>query len=180
MKNTIIASVVGGIILFMWQFLSWTVLDLHRPMQNYTPKQAEILKYLDENLDEGNYFLPNVPAGTSNEEMEKATIAAEGKPWADIRFHKTMNMTENMGMNMARGFLIDVVAVFLLCYFLLKKATGLQTILVSCVAFGLISYLTTDYTFQIWYQTNTIPNLIDAVAGWGLVGVWLGWWNSRG
>jgi hypothetical protein len=179
MKNTIIASVVGGIILFMWQFLSWTVLDLHRPMQTYTPKQEEILKYLEENLDEGNYFLPTVPVGTSNEEMEKAMNASAGKPWADIRFHKAMGMQEKMTMNMLRGLLIDIVAVFLLCWFLLKNISGFQNTLVSCIAFGLIAYLTTDYTFQIWYETKTIPNLIDAIASWGLCGAWLGWWNSR-
>ncbi len=177
--KAIIASVVGGIILFMWQFLSWTILDLHRPMQMYTPKQEEILKYLNENLDEGNYFLPTVPEGTSMEENEKAMSTAAGKPWADIRFHKAMGMQADMTMNMVRGLLVDIVAVFLLCWFLLKNNSDFKTTLISCVVFGLIAYLTTDYTFQIWYETNSIPNLIDAIASWALCGVWLGWWNAR-
>jgi hypothetical protein len=179
MKKTIIASVVGGLLLFFWQFLSWTILELHRPMQAYTPKQEEILKYLNDNLDEGNYFLPTVPEGTSTEEMEKAMNASAGKPWADIRFHKAMDMQKNMTMNMVRGLLIDIVAVFLLCWFLINNQIGFSKILISCLAFGIISYLTTDYTFQIWYETNSIPNLIDALAGWGLCGVWLGWWLSK-
>ncbi|CAH0994603.1 hypothetical protein EMA8858_00713 [Emticicia aquatica] len=179
MKKVVIASIVGGLLLFIWQTLSWTVLELHSPMQSYTPKQDEILKFLNENLDEGNYFLPTVPAGTSMEESDKAMTAAAGKPWADIRFHKAMNMQQNMGMNMIRGFLIDIIAVFLLCWFLLKNTSDFKTTLLSCVALGLISYLTTDYTFQIWYETKTIPNLIDAIAGWGLCGIWLGWWLSR-
>lgn len=179
MTKAIIASVVGGIILFMWQFLSWTVLDLHRPMQMYTPKQEEILKFLGENLDEGNYFLPTVPEGTSSKETEKAMNASAGKPWADIRFHKAMGMQANMTMNMVRGLLVDIIAVFLLSWFLLKKGSDFKTTLIACVVFGLIAYLTTDYTFQIWYETNTIPNLIDAIASWGLCGVWLGWWNGR-
>ncbi len=179
MQKTIIAAVVGGIILFMWQFMSWTVLDLHRPMQTFTPKQEEILKYLSENLEEGNYFLPTVPEGTSNEEMEKAMATSAGKPWADIRFHKAMGMQDKMTMNMLRGLLIDIVAVYLLCWFLIKNASGLQNIMLSCLAFGIIAYLTTDYTFQIWYETKTIPNLIDAIVSWGLCGTWLGWWLSR-
>ena len=59
MKKTIIGTLVGGIILFMWQFLSWTALDLHRSAQNYSPKQDTILSYLSANLEkEGGYFLP--------------------------------------------------------------------------------------------------------------------------
>jgi hypothetical protein len=29
-----VASLVGGLIIFIWQFLSWTLLDLHRPRNN--------------------------------------------------------------------------------------------------------------------------------------------------
>ena len=118
MKKVIIASVIGGLILFVWQFLSWTILDLHRPMQNHTPKQQEILSFLGENLEEGNYLLPTLPVGTSWEEGEKQMKEAMGKPWAEIRYHKAMNT--NMGMNMARGFLVDMIVVFLLCWFLLS------------------------------------------------------------
>lgn len=179
MTKTIIASVVGGIILFVWQFLSWSILDLHRPMQMYTPKQEEILKYLGENLDEGNYFLPTVPKGTSSAETEKAMNEAAGKPWADIRYHKAMGMQADMTMNMVRGLLVDIISVFLLSWFLLKKGSDFKTTLIACVVFGLIAYLTTDYTFQIWYATDSIPNLIDAITSWSLCGAWLGWWNVR-
>ncbi len=179
MKKTIIASLVGGIILFFWQFLSWTMLDLHRPMQEFSPKQDEIIKYLSENLDEGNYFLPTVPVGASAEENEKMMNAYSGKPWAEVRFHKSFDMNTNMGMNIGRGLLVDIVAVFLLCWFLLKNASDFKTTLISCLAFGIIAYLTTDYTTQIWYETKSIPNLIDAIAGWGLCGAWLGWWLNR-
>ena len=46
MKKTIIASTVGGILLFMWQFLSWTAINLHSPSQQYSPKQDTILALL--------------------------------------------------------------------------------------------------------------------------------------
>lgn len=63
MKKTIIASLVGGIIIFFWQFLSNAALDLHRPAQQYTANQDSILNYLSTQLTEGKYFLPTVPAG---------------------------------------------------------------------------------------------------------------------
>lgn len=177
MKKTIIASVVGGLILFFWQFLSWTILDTHRPMQNYTAKQQEILDFLGQNLEEGNYYLPTLPKGASMEENEKLMNESMGKPWAEIRYHKAMNA--NMPLNMARGLLIDILVVFLFCSYLLKNSLDFKSTLISALVFGLISYFITDYTYQIWFETNTIPNLIDAIVGWTLVGSWLGWWLAR-
>ncbi len=45
-QKTIIGALVGGVILFIWQFLSWTMLNLHGESQKYTAKQNEILQYL--------------------------------------------------------------------------------------------------------------------------------------
>ncbi len=42
MKKTIIGAIVGGIIIFAWQFLSWGPLNLHEAQQQYTPKQDTI------------------------------------------------------------------------------------------------------------------------------------------
>ena len=62
MKKTIIGAIVGGLIIFIWQTLSWTVLDAHRASQDYTPKQDTIMAFLNGTLDkEGGYLLPNVP-----------------------------------------------------------------------------------------------------------------------
>ncbi len=33
MKKTIIAVIVGGLMLFAWQFLSWSMLNLHEAQQ---------------------------------------------------------------------------------------------------------------------------------------------------
>lgn len=177
MKKTIIASVVGGLILFFWQFLSWTILDTHRPMQNYTPKQQEILDFLGQNLEEGNYYLPTLPQDASMEENEKLMNESTGKPWAEIRYHKVMNA--NMSLNMIRGLLVDILVVFLFCSYLLKSSLDFKGTLLSALMFGFVSYLITDYTRQIWFETNTIPDLIDAIVGWAIVGAWLGWWLQR-
>ena len=46
MTKAIIGSIVGGIILFFWQFLSHTILNLHKGAEQYTPKQDSIMAYL--------------------------------------------------------------------------------------------------------------------------------------
>lgn len=178
MKKLIIAALVGGLILFIYQFLSWGLLNLHRDMQSYTPNQEEVLNYLNDNLEEGFYFLPTVPEGASMEEEQAAMDAAIGKPWAQVYMHKSMTMS--MGANMARGFVVDFLAIMLLSWILLKiPNASFSTILLSCIGIGFISYLTDTYTRSIWYEFPTMMNLIDALISFGAVGVWLGYWLRR-
>jgi len=177
--KSIIAILVGGVLLFVWQFLSWTMLNIHGGNQKYTAKQNEIIQFLDQNLEgEGSYFLPNFPPGTSPEEQQAKMEASKGQPWATIAFHKTMDM--NMGLNMVRGLLINFVAIALLLWVLMQFANrGFKEFFIASLFTGLISYFTGSYTFSIWYETNSMPDLIDAIASWSLVGLWLGYFMKQ-
>ncbi len=180
MKKTIIGSLVGGVILFMWQFLSWTALDLHRPAQEYTPKQDSILNFLSANLEkEGGYYLPTAPKGTSFEDMEKITNSSIGKPWAIIQYHA--NMTYNMGTSMARALAVNILLAWLVCWILGKFAhNNFTKTFTACLFVGCIVYLNSAYTSHVWYHLFDIRAfLLDAIAMWGLTGIWLGWWLNR-
>src|SRR5437868_11130283 len=121
MKRIIIGAIVGGIIIFICQTLSWTILDLHRPANQYTAKQDEIMNFLNGQFTEdGSYFLPTYPAGASDEVMEQHMKMAEGKPWAVIAYHKKLEM--NMGMNIFRGLIVDIFMAGLFCWILSRFA----------------------------------------------------------
>lgn len=178
MKKMLIGALVGGIILFIWQFLSWSMLNVHGANNQYTDKQDEILQVLSENLEDGMYFVPTVPKGTSQEEYREAMKEFDGKPWAQINYHSSFG--NNMTMNMIRGFVIDFLSVFLLCWILLKFANLTFTnALLSSLAVGFIGYLTVNYLNSIWYEQSTLGDLVDVVVGWGLTGAWLGWYLRR-
>ncbi len=178
MKRTLIASIVGGIIFFVCQALSWTVINLHRPMQNHTPNQTAILDYLSKNLEEGFYYLPTYPNGASTADIEKVMANAPGKPWAQIYYHKSS--PTNMAPIMARSLLIDILVVFILVFVLSKmNYPSFQTILLCSLAIGFMSYLSTSYTNSIWFETKSLPDLIESLAIWGIVGTWLGWFLRR-
>lgn len=179
MKKQLIATLVGGLILFLWQFLSWTMLNVHGNEFKYSANQDKILEALAQNLnEEGGYFMPGPPPGASREEQEAAMQNGAGKPWATIQYHKAMNT--GMGMNMFRGFAVDLVAAFFLAWLLLQFAQlNMRTAVLSSLAVGGIAYLTIPYLNSIWFETGSLGYLIDMVAQWGLMGVWLGWWLPR-
>ena len=174
MKKIIIAALVGALILQIWQTLSWAILDIHGSSQTYTANQDKIMEFLGENLDEGFYYLPNVAPGSEANPMEEYME----KPWAQVFYHDSYDA--NMGINSARGFVINFLCVLLLGWILMKMGNAsFQTILLASLAVGLIAYFNVSYIYSIWFQTNTIGNLIDALVSWGLVGAWLGWWLRR-
>lgn len=182
MKRSIVGSIVGGLLIFIWQFLSWTVLDLHRPAQNYTPKQDTILSVLSSQLTEGGYLMPTTPPGASMDEMKKKGEQSMGKPWAIVQYHQSFNTDNNkMFMNMGRGLITSIIMVWLLCWILSKtNRASFGNTLLACLFTGMIVFINEPYTNHIWYQSFDIKaHLIDALASWGMCGVWLGWFLGR-
>ncbi len=183
MKKIIVGGLVGGLLMFIWQFVSWTAIDLHRPAMEYTPKQDSIMSYLSSsNLTEGGYLLPTVPKGTSSDDEYKKSQEQMGKPWAMIQYHASFNMDMNkMYMNMLRSLLSSMVMIALFCWILTKwSQRSFGGILLASLFTGLIVFINSPYSMHIWYQTFDIKaSLIDALASWGLSGIWLGWWMKK-
>lgn len=177
MKKSAIGALAGGIILFVWQTLSNTALDLHRSSTQYTPKQDTIMRMLNTQLHEdARYFMPTLPEGASREDYKRLQKSATGKPWAIISYHNSMDT--NMPMSMMRTLLADIAVVWLLLWILLKIPNPkFATIFTATLITGLIVFLNGLYTQYIWYQEAGIfAHFIDALASWGLCGLWLGKW----
>ena len=179
MKKHIIASIVGGILIFFWQFLSNAALDLHRPAQQYTPKQDTLLAVLRANLAEGRYYLPTSPETATNEEEMKTMEQMIGKDWAIIDYHAKYEDT--MVMNMVRGLLTNMLIVFLLCWILTRGGPlSFGNIFLSTVFFGFMAFMLFPYTNFIWYQTPGVwQDFVDALVPWAITGAWLGWWLNK-
>ena len=149
-------------------------------MQSYTDKNQAILSFLnDQQLKEGGYILPGMPDGATMDDHEKAVKEQTGKPWASIQYHSKLE--NDMVINMIRGFLVDMVIIFLFCWLLGKMtAPSFQTIVTSAIVVGLIVFLNAPYTGFIWYKSFDIwASFGDAIVSWGLAGVWLAWWMRR-
>ena len=153
------------------------MLNLHHASQEYTPKQDSIMSYLNSQFSEdGSYLMPNYPPGTSREDMEKQMDGNKGKPWMQIQYHKALNV--NMGANIFRGLVVDIIMVALLCWILMKiSVPRFSTIFIACLLTGLIVFMNSPYTIHIWYpKADIMVHLADALISWGLCGIWLGWW----
>lgn len=182
MKKWLIGSLVGAIILFLWQFLSWGPANLHASAFTYTPQEEAIMQSLSANLQEdGQYMVPGYKPGTSHEDMEKMMKDRDGKPWAFIQYHKALKT--DMVKPMIRGFLIDLVIVMLLIYIFSNVASAaFSTILINTLVVGFLTWLWGPYTSHNWMDMSMSvikSDLLDIIVGWGLLGAWLGFWLKR-
>jgi hypothetical protein len=179
MKKYLIGAVVGGIILFAWQGLSWMLLGVHDDHMKYNAGQDQIMSALSANIKEdGLYMLPSAPTKKEQQEMMEKM---EGKPWASVIYHSSMKT--DMTMMFVRSILVNIFLVISLIYMLTRGGTPIgRRVFAASVAFGLATWLWSMYMGHIWFDLpwHMIKgDLIDSVAAWALVGLWLGWWLNR-
>lgn len=178
MKNLIIGTLGGAFILFIWQFISWGLVNFHYSSNSYLENQDEIYDMLKGKIEPGEYFLPTLPKGSSPEEMDALQTKIAGQPWIQIKYHESFNM--NMGMNLFRGFTVDLLAAFLMIWILMKiPGVNMVESIMACVAVGVIGYLTIPYLDSVWFENTTLAYLIDAIVPWVLCGVLFGWLLGR-
>src|SRR6185503_14013433 len=155
---------------------------VHSGEAKYTPAEKEVINSLSTSIkEEGVYMLPTAPPGASMSDREKVMKDNVGKPWITVIYRN--NYQIEMAMPMIRGFLIDVVLVFILIYVLTRAGTPTSMrIFAGSVAVGLFTFLVGPYTMHNWFKTPTeayTGHLLDAFVAWGLCGLWLGWWLNR-
>ena len=112
MKTFLLPTVLGGVILFFWQFLSFAAINLHGDAQEYTPLDRDILAHLAElNLEEGMYALGSPspeeradPEGLGAEYMARM----EGQPYAVLNYQ--LEWRGNMSPNLIRSLVMNPVS----------------------------------------------------------------------
>ena len=181
MKKLFIGALVGGIIVFAWQALSWSVLNLHDAEYKQAPNQDAIKEFLSKNLPgEGQYMIPRANENASAKEMEELQkkMLAEKSPWAIVNYHEAYDV--DMMMNILRGLIVSIIAVIFVCWVLIKQNSTFLITLISTILIGVAGFLFIPYSNHIWYQTpGATTHLLDAIVAWGLCGLWLGWWLNR-
>lgn len=181
MKKLIIGGLVGGILIFLWQSMSWTMLGLHNPELKQAPNQDALIASLSTalNNEEGTYFVPRANDGATKAEMEAKMKEMEGKPWAVVSYHKAYST--DMMMRMIRGILAAIVGGFLVCWVLMKNTnSSFGSTFFGSLFIGIAGYLFIPYSGYVWMEMpGAMTNLIDVLISYGLCGIWLGWWLNR-
>ena len=174
MKNPIVYTLVGGLVLFVWQFLSYAAINLHGEAQAYTPKDREILAFLETiELEHGMYALgaPS-PEERNDPALQEAYLArTEGRSWGVLNYQP--NWTNNMVPNLGRSLFMNLLTAFLLFWMMRNLSDGrLKKRLMLTVAAGWVGFMFFPYSHFIWYKNPDIwAHMIDATVPFAVLGL---------
>ncbi len=171
MKRKLLFSLIGAIVIFAWQFISYAMPNFHKSASAYTPAQDSLFKAFEkQGLKEGMYMLGQPDPSLSQAEQQAAMDKLDGKPWGVLNYHETNTMS--MGINMITGILVCFVISFLLFWlFLQQKDPTLTNRMLLALAVGLIGFFFVPYTNFIWYKAPDIfAHFADAIFPWLILG----------
>ena len=186
MKKYFIPALIGTIIFFMYQWMSWDILQIHNSAFKYTPQQDSIMASLNKaNLKDAVYALPyfDMNSPTYKEDMAKCEKEMGTKPTAMIIYHSPAPM--NMGKSMFFGFIIDFIMINLIILIINLGGDNINSFgkrYFITLSFGIFTIFQTQLTGWNWFNMPVhfwIGEVIDLIIGWSLIGVWLAWWMGR-
>lgn len=181
MKKTFIAVIVGAIIIFAWQSIAWVMLQHHDTAFKQVANQDSVISNLTSIFKEnGQYLVPRADVNASQKEQAEMTEKNIGKPWALVTYHKSYK--GDMNAALIRGFLISLVCVWILVWLMGNNPGTFLTVTFKSIGIGLFAFLFVWYNGHNWFDTPWAVlhgELIDLVVGWGLCGIWLGWWLNK-
>lgn len=183
MLKVLIGSLVAAVIVFLYQFLSWTALGIHDNTMKYTADQDAILSALGSLPEDGVYAIPNLPPGSTSEQHQEFEKSMVGKPWALVQYKKIYGGM--MTMQMVYGFILNFLAALVVAYTMWKcsdKFLSFGSRFIFAFGFVLFMILQSSLMMANWWETPwhyLSGEIIDHVVGWLLGGVWLAWWLGR-
>ena len=180
-KRILLAGVLGGIAMFLWNFVSHEVIGLGEIGIREIPNEAAVLGAMRANMPEsGFYFFPGfgLPPNASRAQQQaampeftrRATTGPEGiliyHPIGEAPISPRQLITES-GTNVIQA----LIAAFLLAQVGLKRFAsrmGFVTLI------GLVAAITTNISYWNWYgfpANYTAGYVGSLVVGYAIVGV---------
>jgi len=81
MKRKFIAILVGTLVLFIWNAISWMILPFHSSLLKNIPENAIIIENIRKNMPEpGVYHYPGLPENDTKQEWQKVIEKSKKGP----------------------------------------------------------------------------------------------------
>ncbi len=181
-RKVLLGGVAGGVALFVWSVVAWTLLPLHASSLHKLAAEDRVVAALVEaKTPEGLYLIP-APPDTKGKTEEQA--AAEIEAWnersgrgpvATLAYHPGGRSPTRMFRPMARGLGLALAATFFSAWALSRARIASHFGRVGfVVGMGLFAWALGPAMLWNWFAypaDYTVAVLLDALAGWAIVGV---------
>lgn len=180
MKSVLLGGLLGGVVLFVWGFVSWTVLPWHNTTLNAFGDESAMIGTVAANAPKrGIYMIPGERNSSGlTEEEKKAHEEASMKRMVEGPFvfaAVSPQGTAGMGPAMIGAFVIQFLGAAL-ATFLLMRATAMPYLARAAfvMLLGLFAGIVTHAPYWNWWgfpADYTLVMSADLVIGWTLAGL---------
>jgi hypothetical protein len=176
MKRKIISLIIGTLILFIWNAISWMVLPFHSNTLNSIPDNALNTELLQEHLlKDGVYHYPGFPKEDTPQALSVMEKGIETGPRITLMVFKR-GKTELFSMLSFLGSVAFNFVTVLLLYFLIQisRVQTTKSILLMTLFVALIISFASDLAQMNWYLfplDYTILNILDHLIPFLLIGL---------
>ena len=176
MKRTVITVILGTLILFIWNAVSWMALPFHAQSMQNIPESAINTNVLKESMPEdGVYHYPGLPEN----ESEAAHKAVEEKltagPRITMMVYKSGSTSFFDPMNFIWNFIFNLITVILLMGIVKRLGNhSTRNILWTTIATGLVISFMSDLPTMNWFMfplDYTLANILDYMVMMTLLGL---------
>jgi hypothetical protein len=175
-KKILLGGLIGGIVLFLWGFVSHTMLPLGEMGIAALPEEEIVLGAMESAISEpAIYFFPGMSKDPSAEETQVWMEKYEAGPIGILVYRPTG--LKPMSGQLIYQLLTDIAAVLLAALLLSFTALVYWKRVLFVTLLGLVGWFGIILPYMIWYLfpgSFTVGALIDGLLGWFLVGLLLG------
>jgi uncharacterized membrane protein len=177
MKKLLIGSIIGGIILFVWSWLAWTLVPIHSDtIQNINNEEA-VVTTMNINMDKkGVYVFPAMPATHDKDVVDEYNQKYQQGPVGMI-IYDPQGGDPMPPSQMIIGIIIDILAAFIAGWFLSRSTAVASSYLgrvVFCGMLGIFLALLSHIVNWNWMNyplDYTTAWALDTIIGWVLAGL---------
>ena len=178
MKKILLAAILGAVIIFLWGFLSWTVIHFHDASYLSLSSGDEVADILKEKINEnGVYYYPgDMGDAESGAELEVLEEKHKKGPLFTIIYIKKGQELMNP-MIFIKGFVVFFIAALIITFILNMVKDSLPTFIRRfsfLLSFALFAGFATYINNYVWLHYPLEYSLVmalDVLIGWALAGI---------
>lgn len=178
MKKIILAGLLGGIAITLWQFTAWMVLPLHKDTIKQTPNEETVTSTLATYItEEGVYGIPFAPESRADiDALNQWKEKFQQGPLTTI-FFRPIGDDPAMTSRFVVGLIIQIIA-SLIAAWLLSRSTAAAQSYISRVCFvgilGIFASIVVHASYWNWMYfplKYTTAMMADLTFGWIIAGL---------
>jgi hypothetical protein len=173
MERIFLAAILGAIVVFVWGFVSHTVLPVGEMGMKTLPQPAPVMASLKGLTERGVYSLPPMPTDDSHQAQAQWQAEWKAGPRAMIVYDPP-GPAPGMPVMLAIEFASSLIGALIISFVSSRLVTPYLVRVIAIGALGAFAWAAIDASYWNWYRFPTafaLGELIDQVVGWTLAGI---------